>query len=278
MSKPRSSPFPAITSPFLAIVAGDKGGVGKSLLSLVLADTAFLHDVPLRVLQIDVQARLSRALGTEVTTIRIDLKEARRDAAAAARRYTPIYAAVESMRTTGTSVLIDVGANEASGLAQWLGLVELAEDLDAWESPVVVLVPFVAEGEAIRQAGRTARMFMARLPSATIVLVENERDGRMSTLHPASDAMAAFRSDLRPLQKVAATIRMPLIEAGSWRPFEAAGSRLVGVAGMSAEEVMTLTGLARAEAKIVRGDVAAWFAGVSADLCEIIQFDREARR
>lgn len=60
-----------------------QSGVGKSLTSLALADIFQLNELPLNVLQIDSQARLSRALGREVTTIRVDAKLARRDPAAA---------------------------------------------------------------------------------------------------------------------------------------------------------------------------------------------------
>lgn len=274
MSKKTSIP-PAIVPPLLIIVAGEKGGVGKSLTSLALADTFQLNDLPLDVLQIDNQARLSRALGRDVTTIRIDAKLARRDPAAASRAYTPIYAAVEAIGSGSGSVLIDVGANEGAGFAQWLGLVDLAGDLEEWKIPVLVVIPFVAESEAIRQAGRTVQLFTDRLPSARLVLVENERDGTISDLHPASDAAKTFNREISPLKRIARSIRMPLIEAGSWRPFEAASCRLIDVAAMPVDKVMAVTGLPRAEAKIVRGDVAAFFAQMLEGFSGVIGFETE---
>jgi len=267
---PKTSPTStAILPPLFVIVAGEKGGVGKSLTSLALADAFQLHDRSLTVLQIDNQGRLSRALGREVTTIRIDAKLARRDPAAASRAYTPIYSAVETIRT-GASVLVDVGANESAGFAQWLDLVDLAGDLEEWNIPVLVAVPYVAEAEAIQQAARTVQLFRDRLPSARLDLIENDRDGLISGLHSASDAAKGFTKSIAPLKRIASTIRMPLIEAGSWRPFDAASCRLVDVAAMPIDRVMEVTGLPRAEAKIVRGDVAAFFAvmleGFSAEI------------
>lgn len=278
MPKAAAAPHPVTMPPLLAIVAGEKGGIGKSLTSLALADIFQLHALPLHVLQIDSQARLSRALGQEITTIRVDARLARRDPAAAARAYTPIYEAVEKIGAGGPSVLVDVGANEGAGLAQWLGLVDLACDLEEWNVPVLAVIPFVAESEAIRQAGHTARLLLDRLPSARLVLVENERDGAIAALHPASDAVATFAREIAPLKRIARTVRMPLIEAGSWRPFEAAGCRLIDVAAMPVDRVMEVTGLPRAEAKIVRGDVAAFFAEMLDAFAGVIGFQGEEAR
>lgn len=277
MPKPASA-HPIVSPPLLVIVAGEKGGVGKSLSSLALADIFQLNEKPLRVLQIDNQARLSRALGGEVTTIRVDAKLARRDPAAASRAFTPIYDAVETIGSGGASVLVDVGANEGAGFAQWLGLVDLAGDMEEWGLRVLIVVPFVAESEAIRQAGYTARLLLGRLPGAFLVLIENERDGRVADLHPASDAAQAVRREIMPLKRLARLVRMPLIEAGSWRPFEAAGCRPLDVVAMSVAQVMEVTGLPRAEAKIVRGDVAAWFAGLVDAFACVTAFDRTVTR
>ena len=219
-----------------------------------------------------------KALGQEITTIRVDAKLARRDPAAAARAYTPIYEAVEKIGAGGPSVLVDVGANEGAGLAQWLGLVDLAGDLEEWGVPMLAVIPFVAESEAIRQAGHTARLLLDRLPLARLVLVENERDGTIAGLHPASDAVATFAREVAPLKRIGRTIRMPLIEAGSWRPFEAAGCRLIDVAAMPVDRVVQVTGLPRAEAKIVRGDVAAFFAEMLDAFAGVIGFGGEETR
>ena len=269
MSK-KSSPTAPVSPPLLIIVAGEKGGVGKSLTSLAFADAFKLHEKPLSILQVDSQARLGAALGEEIVAIRVDHKLARRDPAASARAYTPIYEAIAAIPATRRTVLIDVGANEAAGLAHWMGLVDLASDLADWEIPVLLAVPYLAEGEAIRQAGRTLELLTAQLGSPRLMLVENERDGRIADLHPASDALAAHRRIIAPLLKQADLIAMPLVEAGSWRPFEAAGCRPIDVAAMDVADVMRVTGLPRPEAKIVRGDVAAWLSDMLDGLARII--------
>lgn len=276
MSKKSSSAAP-VSPPLLIIVAGEKGGVGKSLTSLAIADTFKLNEEKLSIMQVDSQARLAAALKEEIVTIRVDHKLARRDPSASARAYTPIYEAVAAIPTNGRSVLVDVGANEGAGLAHWMGLVDLAADLADWQIPSLLVVPYLAEGEATRQAGRTVELLAAQLGSPRLVLVENERDGQTADLHPASDALAAHRRIISPLLKQADLIRMPLVEAGSWRPFEAAGCRPIDVAAMEVADVMRVTGLPRPEAKIVRGDVAAWLSDMLDGISQVVAFGREDR-
>lgn len=267
--------IPQITPPIIVIVAGEKGGVGKSLTALVLADVFHLYERPLSVLQIDRQARLSRALGDQVATIHIDPKLARRDPATAARAYTPIYAAIERAASGGPSVLIDIGANEAVGFAQWLGLADLHSDVAQWAIPVLVVVPYLAESEAMSQAARTARLILEQIPTAQLLLVENRRDGAAADLHPASDAAATYQQEIMGLVRSARTMVMPLIEAGSWRPFEAAGCRMIDVVAMPIDRIINLTGLPRVEAKIIRGDVAAFFAEMLDAIAKIISVQPE---
>jgi hypothetical protein len=256
--------------PRLITVANDKGGQGKSLVSLAVADHAHLHEAGLGVAQVDTQLRLARALGRKVLTIEPVARDARRDPSADARAFTPFYSLLEKASGRCASVLLDVGANQVERFVTWAGLVDLEEDLVAWSVGTTILVPFVAEGEGIRQAGHTVGLLVERFPAAQVVLVENERDGCFSRLHPASDAANAYRSAIEPVKARAVTLRMPAIEAGSWRAFEAAGCRLVDVPQMSVEKVMSLTGLPRPVAKIARGDVAAWAAIFFAELDRVL--------
>lgn len=260
--------------PHLIIVANEKGGQGKSLAALAVADHAHLHDATLGIAQVDTQNRLAHALGRNVLTIAPVSRDARRDPAAEARSFTPLYGLLERAPGRGASVLIDTGANQMARLAHWAGLVELAEDLTDWQVETVLIVPYVAEAEAMRQAAQTVDLMLDRIPQAKLVLVENERDGAFTCLHPASDAADVHRTMIAPLKERATVLRMPAIEAGSWRPFEAARCRLVQVARMPVEKVMSLTGLPRPEAKIARGDVAGWAATVFDELDRVLPWSK----
>jgi hypothetical protein len=256
----------------LVIVANDKGGQGKTLTSLSVTDHAYLHDAPVAIAQVDTQLRLARAVGRNVLTIAAVPREARRDPTADARAFTPFYAMLERVGNRGANVLLDVGANQVNRFANWAGLVELDEDLEAWGYETTVMVPFVAEGEGIRQAAATVKLLLARLSRAKLVLIQNERDGEFAHLHDSSDAASVYRSLIEPLLDRAALLRMPVIEAGSWRPFEAANCRLMQVATMPIAKIMALTGLPRPESKIARGDVAAWTALVFGELDRVLNW------
>lgn len=256
----------------LVIMANDKGGQGKTLASLLVADHAHLHNAPLAIAQVDAQHRLARAVGRRVLTIPTVSREARRDPTADARSFTPFYHMLERVGARGANCLLDIGANQVGRFANWAGIVELDEDLKAFGFETTVMLPFVAEGEGIRQAAATADALLERFPHAKLVLIHNERDGEFAHLHEASDAAAVYRASIEPLMDRATLLRMPAIAAGSWRPFEAAHCRLMDLPLMPLRKVMALTGLPRPESKISRGEVAAWTIDVFHELDRVLNW------
>lgn len=260
--------------PAVAIIAQDKGGEGKTLSALALADRAHLSGIPVGVVQIDDQGRLPLLLGPQVVTIKFDPRQARRDPSVEQRAYTPLYETIEMTSAAGGLTIVDLGANTASRAALWAGMIDLDEELRNMGAAALVVTPFCSTAESMRLGARAAKAFLDRLPDARLALIENERDGLIETLHPASDAAAAYRDAILPLKSgLATTLRMPLIEGASWRIFEAAGVRPVDVVSMPVAEIMALTGLPKPEAKIARGDVAAWLSVVCDELDRLVLFD-----
>ena len=259
--------------PAAAIITQDKGGDGKSLLGHALSERVRIAGVPLGVVEVDTQGKSLSILGPHVVSIATDAKMARRDPSVALRALTPLYDTLETMAKTSGLTVVEFGANEASRGALWAGMVDLQEDLSTLGVEVFVITPFTAQAESMRRGAKSASSFLEVLPHARLVLIENQRDGAVSDLHPASDAAEAYRTSIMPLAKNAVTLRMPMIEAGSWRPFEARGARLVDAVTMPIDEIMKVTGLPRPEAKMIRGDVAAWCSEMFSEFDKLIAFE-----
>ena len=275
MSKKMRNEGPVLPAklPAVTIITQDKGGDGKSLVGHALSERARIAGVPLGVVEVDTQGKSLSVLGPHVISIATDAKMARRDPSAALRALTPLYDALETMAKAGGLTVVEFGANEASRGALWTGMVDLHEDLSALGVEVFVVTPFTAQAESMRRGAKSASSFLEVLPGARLVLIENQRDGAVSDLHPASDAAEAYRTSIMPIAKNAMTLCMPMIEAGSWRPFEARGTRLVDAVTMPIDEIMKVTGLPRPEAKMIRGDVAAWCSEMFAEFDKLIAFE-----
>ena len=204
-------------------------------------------------------------LGSDVITIASDPKAARADPTKEVARFSPVLDAVERAHVTAP-IIIDIGAGEVGRVAEWAALVDLEEELAEFGFRLIIFVPFVAEVEAIRQAHWTVERLTSATPAADIVVVENQRDGRIVDMHPASAAYAEWTDRLKPVAEANTLLTMGTIPGGSWRHFEAAGNRFIAVVDLTTQAAMQITGLPRAEAKIARGDVAQWLVAVFSEL------------
>ncbi|MBN9149777.1 MULTISPECIES: AAA family ATPase [unclassified Nitrobacter] len=256
------------------IVANEKGGVGKSTLALAIADKLVIAGHSPVVIQIDRQKRLSAALGQSVITVASDPKAARIDPGKELARFSPVLDAAERAAASAP-IVIDIGAGEVGRFSEWAALVDLDEELGEFGFDPVVFVPFTAEAEAIRQAHWTIERLTTAIPRAEIILAENQRDGRIADLHPASAAWQEWTDKLKPAAERHIHIIMGAIPGGSWRYFEAAGSRFIDVVDLETQAAMRLSGLPRAEAKIARGDVAQWLVALFDELDRVLK-TREA--
>ena len=257
----------------IAIVASGKGGIGKSLLSLAIADLFDLNEQTLQLYQLDDQQRLEKTIGQSVVSLDIQtLKLARRDPTAITKVFEPLYKGIEALQDSNTTLLLDVGATQTGNLIDYAGLIDLQEDLELFGLSGLVFIPAVAEPESLRQACRAIEQFQTTLPSLTPVFVENLRDGRLDELSAASQAGQLYINKLRPLIAHLHHISMPLIEAGSWRAFEQNHCRIIDVGSMDIPAIIALTGLSRPEAKLSRGDVLAFFAEMEEQLSRILPF------
>lgn len=254
----------------IAMVANYVGGQGKTLLTTAIVDLHWLHDRPMVVVQIDDQERLARTIGQDVVTVDTQtIRASRSNPAAGVQAFRPLMSALEQAVTDDAAAGIDVGATQITGVAAFASLSDLDGELREMGFEGYAFVPAVAAPEAIAQARRTIGMLAQSLPILRPVLVENRRDGNFNSLAAGSEANRALLR-LRAAYPSLPEIVMPAIEAGSWRHFEPHFCRPIVVASMDIAEVMRLTGLPKAEAKIAKGDVAAWVAEMERALAPLL--------
>ncbi|MEO9772636.1 hypothetical protein [Roseibium sp.] len=256
--------------PRVIFTGSDKGGVGKSFVSTLVADLLEIEDRPFRLIQIDEQDRLPALFGDRVTTVApARLDDLRRDPSAIVTAFDPLYAAVEQSLADGVTLIVDIGGPQQMLIEEYCGLVDLYADLLEAGAQVNWLVPATAEPEAMRGAVRTAREVGRVLPSAQRAVVLNGRDGAFR-FYPGSPADAVWKDTLEPLFKNIARVGVPAIAPGSWMPFEAAGKRFIDVVAADIPAVQAWTGRSRPAAKVLRGDVAAFLAQARQSFSQVL--------
>lgn len=249
--------------PRITFVGSDKGGVGKSFVSALVADLMEVGGEAFRIVQIDEQDRLPALFGERVTTVApARLDDLRRDPAAIVTAFDPLYAAIERSLADGVALIVDIGGPQQVLVEEYCGLVDLDADLAEAGASALWLVPATAEPEAMRGAVRTARAVERVLPSVARGIVLNGRDGPFR-FYPGSPADLVWREGLEPLCRKTSLLKLPPIAPGSWLPFEAAGKRFVDVVAADIPAIQAWTGRSRPAAKVLRGDVAAFLAQAS---------------
>lgn len=257
---------PRRLKPSIIFVGSDKGGVGKSFITSLVADLLDVTGLPPRLIQIDDQERLPALYpGRVVTIAATKLDDIRRDPATIVSAFDPLYAGIEASIADRVPILVDIGGPQQTTIEEYCALVDLDADLTEAGAAALWLVPATAEPEAMRGAARTAAVVGRVLPSVKRRIVLNGRDG-VFKFYPNSPADRIWKEELAPLIAALGSVTLPAIAPGSWQPFEAAAKRFVDVVGAEIPAIQAWTGRSRPAAKVIRGDVAAFLADAQAAL------------
>lgn len=258
------------------IFANTKGGVGKTSGCQTGVEYCIIRGLVPAIAQVDEQGRLAALNQSRVLTISIDPKAARENPNLELQRFGPLSDLIVDT-PKGQPVFIDLGANEDQRFGYWCRQAEVLEDIEESGRQVVLYVVYTSEQEALEKAGATARDLKRSLPISKLCLVENQRFGRIGDLVPGSAAHEAYQQHIQPLLLMDGShaIRMPRIRGNSYARFEQARIPFSHVARMSTAEVMDITGLGRADARIVRGDVSEWLEQMFEQLDQLFGNDDE---
>ena len=257
--------------PVAVITASKKGGTGKTMLAATVADLFTLNGYALAVFQADDKMRLATMLGTKVVGLRPDPDLVLTDPALIRRSFTPFYSACAQASANKTSVLLDVGADEVENVANYLNDVEIEDDLATWKLPLIVMVPTLSEANSINSAAVTIDRFRQAVPSAHIVLVENNFGrGPLDSLPASGPARQEFEKHLKPLLAGVTRMSMPGIVTDFWKPYEDRGIRFLKAIAMDKEEGAKRLSMEIGDVKIARRAVTLYFAAMHAELSHIV--------
>jgi len=246
----------------VVFTTGNKGGVGKTTVTQGVLDTLLLNSIPYFVAQVDRQDRLAQMNQVEVLTILSDPEVTTIDPESEFRRFGPLMDLIIGAAGQGTAV-IDLGANELDRFCAWAKLSDLDGAIGDTNQNVVALVVFNAEEQSIVESRKSIEAILDALSLAQVVLVENQRFGRISDLAPGSDIAVAYERELGPFVKRYPKVTVPAVRGNSYQRFEHRRLSFGAVAVMSPAQIMGITGLGMADARIARGDIAKWLEVVS---------------
>lgn len=232
-------------------IMNSKGGVGKTTLSVAVADMMSLADRIPHLIEVDSRKRLSSFMG-EGEVLSFDgappLSEIRKNPNAILKHYDPIMSELEK----GDSI-IDLGANEDAPFLEYCKLSRIDEDLEDMGVRVVVLIPTVTETESVAGAMASIEAVREIVPSARIVLVLNERDGDGFDKYFDAGSLSNLKS------AGVDVMTMPRIMSEGWEHFQRAKCRFTDIISSDHADLMNRFGYTRQEAKRARGDMAFWF-------------------
>lgn len=261
-----------VSPPFAVLTAAQKSA-GKTHLLLTVADLMAINGYRFSAFQVDDQKRLAEMLGEKVIDLRPDPDRLIEDPTLMTRALTPFYEACRRAIPDKTSVLLDCGANETEAVANFLRDVDLDEDAVAWKLPVVVLCPFYAEAECLRQSAYSVARISSAVPSARIVLVENRFGGSVERITPGSITYQAYR-ELLSVAKDADRIVMPGIAKEYWAPYEGAGLRFIKAIATDPETASRLLKKEVGEVKVMRAQITRYFRAMHAQLSPILSLPK----
>ena len=246
-------------------VMNGKGGVGKSILMMVLAWQYEVSGRPLRLIDIDDKAKLAEFMGLDrVLSLRVGANaEALRANPALAYSYWDQLAVEMSEHDTG----VDLGANMDGVLLEWAKKSDLDQVLEETGITMDIYVPVTADPLAVEGGIQALESAEQVFPNSRRVLVLNKAAGNFDTYAstPEFAKIAAMRT--RGLH----VIVMDECLSEAWTDFERLKLPPWAVVSMDAKTVAEKTGLGILAARRAVGDYASWLRKLQQVLAPLIQ-------
>jgi len=257
------------------MVIGPKGGIGKTLLARLLIDKHCAAGEATRIVQIDRTPQLPDLYGNTVSVVRLPGAEAlRADPLAAVVAMEPYTAAIDSSLRDGATLIVDVGGGpSAAATVEYVGKARVDAYLRQHGVRSTVFLVLLPDPAAMAQSVELGRALEVAYPSAEIVVVLNERDGKFR-FFPGSVAERVWRATVAPFLFGRRTMHMPALPAGAMPPFETLGFTFTDVINTDELTIAKRLGMSRAIAATLQGDVAMWLEAMWVAIDDVLNGDQ----
>lgn len=255
-------------------VVGPKGGLGKTLAARMIIDRYRANGQPVRIVQIDRTAQLPDLYGDMVSVVRLPgAEELRAEPLAAVVALEPFADAIDATLRDGAALIVDVGGGpSATGTVEYIGKARLDAYLQQNGAQSIVFLLLLPDPAAMAQSIELGRAIEVVHPSATIVPVLNQRDGKFR-FFPGSLADQVWRDKVAPFLFGRQTLHMPALPAGALAPFETIGLTFTEIISTGDVAMGKRLGVSRAIAATLQCDVADWLKSLWPALDEILPLD-----
>jgi hypothetical protein len=204
------------------IVVSGRGGVGKTLLTSLLATTLLQAGRAPVLVQADTQRRLDALFPDLTTTIDINLlDELANDPLAVAKAFSPIPKGMRIAAHNHGDAIVDVAATWHTPVIHYCAQVSLAKKAIDLGGRLLFLLPTTADVDAVMLTIETVKMIETLVPLAKIILVRNAHPAHVDFL--VQDVVKKFgKTDVQRILKSYNIITLPAISPTVWGYFERA--------------------------------------------------------
>ncbi len=254
------------------IICGGRGGIGKTLLAMLMAVVLLKIDRRPRLLQADIQQRLEKLFPDLTTTISIDQIEALADdPLALVKAFSEIPRAARLCAAENRDLVVDTAATWHTQTIRYCAEARLPGKIAALGGKLTFLLPVTADVDSVVLAVDTALKIEQLLPSAELVFVLNDHPERVVIDLEAVKAQYG-EAEIKRLLQVNRQIRLPKISQKIWGRFERANLSVIDVI---ATDVQTLTAIADADVdttEVMQDRISAWLNAFSKEINPLLRF------
>ncbi len=233
-------------------VANGKGGVGKSVLMMVLSYVYEQYGVPLRLIDVDDKAKLAEFMGEQrVLSLRIGASaEDLRLNPSLAYSYWDRLANEILDQDTG----VDLGANMDRHILAWAEKSDLGGLMTEYDTGMDFYVPVTADPLALSSGLEVLTAVERIFPASRRILVLNKMLGDFAAYGDTPE----FKRVLQLRDRGLHVVEMDQCVSEAWTDFERLKLPPARVVDMGAKDVAAHTGLGVLAARRAIGDYAAW--------------------